>query len=111
DTSIEEMLGADFQPEIADLPAEGLLLKAFVDRGLTGYTVVVGSDGGDTLPDGRPAQAIKCVMFTRFPVKAVHNHRIRSARNILEVTLDVDGHPLTVFTNHWKSGASDPATE
>ncbi len=112
DTSIDRMLGDDFSPEIADLPAEALLLKAFADRGLTGYSVVSGTDGreGATF-NGRPAQAIKCVVFTRFPVKAVHNYPTTSARNILEVTLDVDGHPLTVFNNHWKSGAGDAALE
>jgi hypothetical protein len=44
-------------------------------------------------------------------VKAVRQHPIPNARNILEVLLDVDGCPLTVFANHWKSGAGDPATE
>ncbi len=97
---------------MGDLPAEALLLKAFSDRGLTGYTVIAGSDGGDGATfNGRPAQAIKCVIFTRFPVKAVHNYPAMSSRNILEVMLDVDGHPLTVFNNHWKSGAGDAATE
>ncbi len=111
-TTIDKMLGTEFDPEVADLPAEALLLKAFADRGLTGYTVVAGSDGSDgAMRDGRPAQAIKCVVFTRFPVKEVHNYPAASARNILEVKLDVDGHPLTVFDNHWKSGAGDAATE
>lgn len=113
ETTIGRMLGADFTAEIGDLPAEALLLKACADRGLTGYTVVAGADGEGRArqDDGRPAQAIKCVLFSRFPVSEVHNHRAASARNILEVKLDVDGHPLTVFVNHWKSGASDAETE
>lgn len=112
DTTIDRMLGPDFNKEIADLPAEALLLKAFVDRGLNGYTVIAGSDGKEgATHEGKPAQAIKCVIFTRFPVKEVHNYPTASARNILEVKLDVDGYPLTVFDNHWKSGAGDAATE
>ncbi|MBC8039841.1 MAG: hypothetical protein H7Y06_04805 [Opitutaceae bacterium] len=111
-TTVEKMLGADFTPAIADLPAEALLLKAFADRGLIGYTVVAGADGGDgALHEGRPAQAIKCVVFTRFPVKDVHNYPTASARNILEVKVEVDGYPLTLFNNHWKSGAGDLKTE
>lgn len=112
DTTVDRMLGVDFNKEVADLPAEALLLKACADRGLTGYTVVAGSDGSDgAMVNGKPAQAIKCVIFTRFPVKEVHNYPTDSARNILEVKLDVDGYPLTVFNNHWKSGAGDAATE
>jgi hypothetical protein len=111
-TTIDKMLGADFTPAIADLPAEALLLKAFADRGLTGYTVVAGSDGADAKQhEGKPSQAIKCVVFTRFPVKEVHNYPTVSARNILEVKVDVDGYPLTLFNNHWKSGAGDTKTE
>jgi Endonuclease/Exonuclease/phosphatase family len=111
-TTIERMLGEDFSPEVADLPAEALLLKAFSDRGLTGYSVVSGTDGREGVTvNGRPAQAIKCVVFTRFPVTEAHDYPTTSARNIMEVTLDVDGHPLTIFNNHWKSGAGDAATE
>jgi hypothetical protein len=111
-TRVDKMLGADFDQAVADLPAEALLLKAFVDHGLTGYSVVVGSDGSDgAMVNGKPAQAIKCVIFTRFPVMDVHNYPTTSARNILEVKLDVEGHPLTVLANHWKSGAADVATE
>lgn len=97
-------------PELAGLPAEVWLLKAMHDAGLTGYTAVAGADPADTHEDGN-ARAIKNVVFTRFPVKSVHSHPTLNARHILEVELDVDGHSLHVFNNHWKSGASDPATE
>lgn len=91
--------------------AEAHLLRAFEDHGLKGYTMVVGTDSATKLhEDGHP-RAIKCVVFTRFPVKAVRNHPISTARNILEVLVEVDGAPLYLFNNHWKSGASDPVTE
>jgi len=109
-TTIDRMLGADFTPVIGDLPAEALLLKACADHGLAGYTVVTGGDQPGKYEDGH-GHAIKTVIFTRFPVKAVHTYPTLNARNILEVQLDVDGYPLTVFDNHWKSGAGDPKTE
>ncbi|MBI5382915.1 MAG: endonuclease/exonuclease/phosphatase family protein [Opitutae bacterium] len=110
-TTFEKMLAAPLAPEVAGLPTEAWLLKALHDRGLTGYTVVVGSDAAAWgHEDGNP-RAIKCAVFTRFPVKSVRQHPIPNARNIVEVLLDVDGHPLTVFANHWKSGAGDPVTE
>ena len=109
-TTIDRMLGPDFTPEIADLPAEALLLKACVDHGITGYTVVTGGDQTGKHEDGH-GRAIKTVIFTKFPVKAVHTYPTLNARNILEVQLEVDGYPLTVFDNHWKSGAGDVKTE
>lgn len=95
---------------LAGLPAEAWLLKALYDQGLDGYTVVASADPVDNHEDGN-ARAIKNVIFTRFPVKAVRSHATLNARHILEVELEVDGHVLHVFNNHWKSGASDPVTE
>lgn len=107
---LDELLRAPLAHDLAGLPAEAWLLKAFEDRGLKGYSVVAGDDRPGRQEDGYQ-RAIKCVVFTRFPVKAVRNHSAPNARNILEVLLDVDGHPLSVFDNHWKSGAGDPAME
>jgi len=107
----DQLLAAELSPELKDWPAEAWLLRAVEDHGLLGYQVVVGSDvAADRHEDGN-TRAVKCVLFTRFPVKEVRNHRIPNARNILEVLLDVDGHPLRVFVNHWKSGAGDAGTE
>jgi hypothetical protein len=106
---IEEMLGGKFTPEIADLPAEALLLKAMHDAGLTGYTVVAAENIKS--PDSKNPLGQKNVTFTRFPVKAVRSHPTLDARAILEVLVDADGHPLHLFNNHWKSGASSPETE
>jgi hypothetical protein len=106
---IEDMLGGKFDTEVADLPAEALLLKAFADRGITGYHVI----SADNVTGAGTARKLeqKCVVFTRFPVKAARSHPTLDARAILEVQLEVDGAPLYVFANHWKSGAGDPATE
>jgi endonuclease/exonuclease/phosphatase family metal-dependent hydrolase len=106
---IEEMLGAKFTPEIGDLPAEALLLKAFSDHGLTGYHVAV----PDVVTAAGTARKLeqKCVVFTRFPIKHVRAHATENARAILEVLVDVDGAPLYLFDNHWKSGAGDAETE
>ena len=106
---IEEMLGAKFTAEIGDLPAEALLLKALADRGMAGYTVVV---PGILAPkDAERILNQMCVVFTRFPVKHARSYATTNARAVQEVLVDVDGAPLYLFNNHWKSGASDPVTE
>jgi hypothetical protein len=106
---IGAMLGARYSAEIADLPAEALLLKAFADAGLTGYTVVAGENV--TVAESTNPLAQKCVTFTRFPVKTVHSHPTLDARAILEVQVEIDGALLYLFNNHWKSGAGDPVSE
>jgi endonuclease/exonuclease/phosphatase family metal-dependent hydrolase len=106
---LEEMLGARFDREIADLPAEALLVKALADAGITGYHVVVGENVVADASERK--QEIKCVVLTRFPVMAVRSHATLNARAILEVQVNVDGAPLYLFANHWKSGAGDAETE
>ncbi len=106
---IADMLGAKFSDEIADLPSEALLLKAMSDAGLTGYTVVR-AENIKTAESQHPLSQ-RCVVFTRFSVKQVRSHPTLDARAILEVQVEVDGAPLYLFDNHWKSGASDPVTE
>ncbi len=110
-TTIEHMLGDGFTTRVADLPAEALLLKTFADRGLDGYTVVPGGDRSVSAMDVAERPAMQTVVFTRFPVKGVRTYPLPRARNLLEVTLEVDGRPLTVFNNHWKSGAGDAKIE
>lgn len=106
---LADMLGAKFGPDVADLPSEALLLKALADAGVTGYRVVIGDNV--TADPAERKQEIKCAVFTRFPVKHHKSHPTPSARAIVEVQVEVDGAPLYLFANHWKSGASDPATE
>lgn len=104
--SVAQMLTTDWRAEYAGLPAQAWLLKSLSDAGLGGYSVVVA-----------PAKNVDAGMahtnavFSRFPIQAVLRHELEQARDILEVTLDVEGHPLTVYVNHWKSGASSPYRE
>ncbi len=51
------------------------------------------------------ATAVKCALLSKFPVvdKKEIATGTKADRNILKVTLDVDGNPFTVFVNHWKS--------
>lgn len=107
--TIRDMLGAKFDDEIANLPAEALLLKTFVDYGMTGYTVVRGENVRGE--GSRNALAQKCVVFTRFPVKSAVSHPTLDARAIQEVVVEVDGATLYLFNNHWKSGAGNATTE
>lgn len=110
-TTVRDLLArGELSAELADVPAEGWLLKALADRGMTGYEVVAGDEGSAPHEDGN-TRAIKCVTFSRFPVRAVRQFPLENARNLVEVELDVDGAKLHVFNTHWKSGASDPALE
>lgn len=107
--TLADMLGAKFDAQVADLPSEVLLAKAMADLGLTGYRLVASNDSG-VAQNGRRIEH-KNGVFTRFPIKATRTHPTTDARAILEVQVEVDGSLLYVFSNHWKSGASDPATE
>ncbi len=109
--TIGQLLGQSPLPEeLAGLPAEAWLVKALEDAGLRGYHVASSGEGPGKYEDGRPV-AVRNVILSRLPIQAVRSHKTASARDILEVELDADGHPLHVFANHWKSGASDPAEE
>ena len=90
--------------DLVGVPAEVWLQKALSDEGMTGYHVVNGDDKSGSI-------AIKCVIFSRFPVKRVSLFPTQRARPIIQAELDVDGHTLYVFNNHWKSGAGNVETE
>lgn len=106
ETSVGQMLTTGWRAEYAGLPAQAWLLKALSDAGLVGYSVVVAPAKGEDA-----GIAHTNAVFSRFPIQAVQRHELGQARDILEVTLDVEGHPLTVYVNHWKSGASNPSRE
>ncbi|MFZ4483960.1 MAG: endonuclease/exonuclease/phosphatase family protein [Chthoniobacterales bacterium] len=115
-TTVDKMLTTELNDEIRGLPSEAFLLKYFEDNGLKGYQVAIGQDQPDfaALASTDPKihkKGQKNVLFTKFPILETKSHATPDARDILEVKLDVDGHPLTVFVNHWKSGAGNPASE
>lgn len=51
------------------------------------------------------ATPVKCAVLSRFPI--IEKEEIwvdnKKARNILKITLDIDGNRLILFINHWKS--------
>lgn len=109
--SLEQMLGEGFNKEIADIPAELLLLKGMTDAGLWNYQVEVGYSPKNE--KGLLENVQKNVIYSRFPIKKELTlvHPLERARPILEVWIDVDGSNLVVFANHWKAGASSEEME
>jgi len=106
---IEDMLGVDYGAEVAKIPIEGLLLKTFSDRGLLGYRVASADDA--VLPDARRYVSHLNVVFTRFPIGAVRTYPIPGAPAIVEVQVEVEGYPLYLFNNHWKTDPADHDAE
>lgn len=109
DTTAEKMLTAELTDELRGLPAEAWLIKHLEDIGLKGYRPAVGRDYAD--PAGRDSIAHKNVVLSRRPILEHTTHETPAARGILEAKIDVEGKPLTVLVNHWKSRASDPVAE
>lgn len=107
-TTYEKMLTSELNDELRGLPVEAWLLKALEDEGLKDYTLLVGDVAANA---GEHEEAIKVGLLTRFPVLDKKTHPTNQARGILEAKLDVEGHPVFVFGNHWKSGAGNPAME
>ena len=107
-TTYEKMLTTELNDELRGLPVEAWLLKALEDEGLRGYTILVGEVDPTT---GQHGEAVKVGLLTRFPILETKTHPTNQARGILEAKLDVEGYPVFVFGNHWKSGAGNPAME
>ncbi|MEY5062808.1 MAG: hypothetical protein RLZZ112_772 [Verrucomicrobiota bacterium] len=107
-TTYEKMLTTELNDELRGLPVEAWLLKALEDEGLRGYSILVGEVDPNA---GQHGEAIKVGLLTRFPVLEKKTHFTNQARGILEAKLDVEGNPVLVFGNHWKSGAGNPAME
>lgn len=104
--TVADMLVNKWKPEYAGIPAVAWLLKTMHDADLKGYHVAVG-------PMKHLDSGIAHVnaIFSRFPIKQIYFHELREARDIIEAELDVNGHSLWVYNNHWKSGASNPERE
>jgi endonuclease/exonuclease/phosphatase family metal-dependent hydrolase len=51
---------------------------------------------------------IQVALLSRYPIRREDEIQVSyspKVRNILEVEVDIQGHPLTIFVNHWKSKA------
>lgn len=111
DRKLSDVLAESQLPEQwVGVPAEAWLLKALHDAGLRDYHVALTDEKPGVYEDGRGI-AVRNVIFSRFPITDCRSHPTTDARAILEVTVDVDGHPLTLFANHWKSGAGSLEAE
>jgi hypothetical protein len=110
-TSFQDLLKKTPLPgDLEGLPAEAWLLKACEDAGLKGYHVATAGEKPGTYSSER-SRSVQNVIFSRFPIVSTKIIPSSDARAILEAQLDIDGHPLTVFANHWKSGAGDHQSE
>jgi hypothetical protein len=96
--------------ELRGAPVDAWLAKALEEEGLGRYEVVETDEKPGDYEGGRGI-AIRNLVLSKFPVREVRSHPTLNARAILEVVVDIDGHPLTVFANHWKSGAGNEETE
>lgn len=106
DTTVADMLDAEWSDAYAGFSASAWLLKALSDEGLTGYHVVTAEYRGTG-----SGSAHTNAIFSTFPIISHQAHPLVMARDIIEAELEVEGESLFVYVNHWKSGASDPARE
>lgn len=54
--------------------------------------------------EGEASRGLEVGLISRFPVVSTSSHFVwNGIRDILQVSLDVYGHRLTVLVNHWKS--------
>ncbi len=107
--TVAELLGGEVvSPRISGFPIEFFLLKRLRELGIDDYSFV-----GPRFDPSWQQRGIahRCAFLSRFPVVEVRQHPLYQARDILEVTFDIHGNELTVFNNHWKSGASSVRTE
>ena len=102
ETTVKAMLTRGFDEVIADLPVDALLLKLIVDSGMPGYEVIIQAPR----PIDETVPAHTNSIFSRYPILDHRTHTAEFGRDILEATIDVKGHPVILFCNHWKSGAS-----
>lgn len=115
-TTVDRMLTTELSDAVRGLPVEALLLKYLEDNGMTGYQVAIGQDQAKLEARAGHDRALrvkahKNVLFSKFPITAWQSHPTPDARDILEATIDVEGHPLIILVNHWKSRASDVNAE
>ena len=90
------------------LSATEELLKELKLNGLGPYYFSLGYNPLDG-PEKSPA--VHCLTVSKFPISKKRLHPLNNARPILETTVVINNRPLTLFNNHWKSGASSPKME
>jgi hypothetical protein len=106
---IEDMLGVRYNREIALIPVEALLLKTLADRGMKGYRVAAADDA--MMPGARRGVSHINVVFTRFVIGSVQTFLLEDAPAVLEVQVEIEGHPLYLFNNDWKFGVDNKLAE
>jgi endonuclease/exonuclease/phosphatase family metal-dependent hydrolase len=106
--SVEQLLTGEMDETVAKLPVEFFLMKYLDEIGLSGYRFYQPKFDPTWFDRGI---AHRSVFLSRFPVLSASQFRVDDARDIFEVTFDVQGHPFKVLNNHWKSGASSPKSE
>lgn len=107
DILLLQEIEVDRSPENEKSATEQLLLE-LRQNGLGPYHYKIGYNPQapiETWP------SVHCLTLSKFPIKESKLHAIEKARPILETTLSINGHDLTLFNNHWKSGASSPEME
>lgn len=90
------------------LSATEELLKELELNGLGPYYF---SLGYNTLDSPEKWPAVHCLTVSKFPISKKRLHPLNNARPILETTVTINNKPLTLFNNHWKSGASSQKME
>lgn len=105
--SLDVMLANAANEKVRGLPAYAFLLKALAERNMDYPFVAV--TGDPALLEESPAHVN--AIFSRFPIREAAFYPTTEAREVQVVTVDVEGHPLTLINNHWKSGASNPNME
>lgn len=98
---IQDLLKEPLDYDVIGIPAIGFLLKALADQGLGEYQVALGESGFNP-PQNTSFHTT--VVLTKYPIVSNHSHKIIRSTPIQEVTLDVDGSPLTIFNNQWAKG-------
>jgi endonuclease/exonuclease/phosphatase family metal-dependent hydrolase len=57
----------------------------------------------------KKGSSIQVALLSRYPIEyqrdIIVNPRVKKVRNILEVAVEIEGNPLLIFVNHWKSKA------
>lgn len=97
---------------ICDLNADILGLQEieneYILQQLTKRLEKVGCPYGFAAITNKKGAPIQVALLSRYPITKQRDIQVsyeERVRNILEVEVDMEGHPLTLFINHWKSKA------